>query len=151
MTFGEHLKEMRKRQGLTAEEVAERIGVTRQAYGRYEKYEDMPKPSTMKRLAKALDLPEWELSIVQEIGWISVKEEAPPYKCIVCEANGAVHTVNGIITVSYENGDRLHFDANLWEIQRTLASNNPEISVFIKENSIEAWMPIPSPYKGVTQ
>ncbi len=80
--------------------------------------------------------------------WITASEERPPYRCIVCEANGEVRIVNGIITISYENGDRLYFDANLWEIQRALSIDGRDATVFTKENSIEAWMPIPSPYKG---
>ena len=62
-TFGEVLKSLREQQNLTQIEVAEKLNMTRQAYGRYERYENPPKPSTIEKIAEALSIPAAALEI----------------------------------------------------------------------------------------
>ena len=56
--IGERIKEFRKRQGLTQRELAARIGTTQQNLAQYENGKRRPKPETVQRIAKALDIPE---------------------------------------------------------------------------------------------
>lgn len=56
--IGERIKEFRKRQGLTQRELASRIGTTQQNLAQYENGKRRPKPETIQRIAKALDIPE---------------------------------------------------------------------------------------------
>jgi len=51
----EKIEKERKRQGLTATELARKIGVTRQAYSIFLRRSGSTKLSTLSRIAKALD------------------------------------------------------------------------------------------------
>lgn len=51
--FGEKLRNIRKKTGLSQKDVAERLGISRQAYAQYEKAVSTPKVQTINRLAEA--------------------------------------------------------------------------------------------------
>ena len=51
MTMGDRLRELRLRKGLSQEEVARQIGVTRSAYSHYEINNRQPVYETLKKLA----------------------------------------------------------------------------------------------------
>ena len=58
MTFGERVKELRLKKGLSQRELGERMGgITQQTIAQYEKSENYPKLETIRRIAKALDVP----------------------------------------------------------------------------------------------
>ena len=60
-SFGEQLKAKRKSLRLTQKDVAERLGITPQAYAKYEKAPYAPRAITVSKLAKALDMEPDEL------------------------------------------------------------------------------------------
>lgn len=55
MDFSERLKTLRKRRGLSQQEVADRIGVHFSQVSRYERGENKPNADAMAKLAKVLD------------------------------------------------------------------------------------------------
>lgn len=61
MTFGEKVKEIRKRKGLSQLELGEKMQVSQQAIGKYEKTLDQPKMATVRKIANALGVPLSEL------------------------------------------------------------------------------------------
>ena len=54
--FGENLAQLRKLHRMTQEQVAERVGVTRQAVGKWESGETMPDLELARRLAEIFDV-----------------------------------------------------------------------------------------------
>ena len=52
MDFGDRLKELRKKSGLTQAQLAERIGVTKSVISFYEQRERSPSPSVLIKMAK---------------------------------------------------------------------------------------------------
>ena len=56
MTIGQRIKEIRKQQGLTQQEVGKRIGVTASFIGQYENGARFPKFETLKKIAEALNV-----------------------------------------------------------------------------------------------
>ena len=56
MTFGEKLKEARKKTGLTQEELAELIGISRAAVAKWETDNGLPDIENLKAVAKLLDV-----------------------------------------------------------------------------------------------
>lgn len=56
MPFGYRLKEARNRKGLTQEELAERIGVTKGSIGNYESETSSPKEPILIKLMKELEV-----------------------------------------------------------------------------------------------
>lgn len=60
------IRKTRKEKGLTQEELAERMGVTQSMVGQYETNKQPPKLDTLKKIAKALDVPENYLLIGEE-------------------------------------------------------------------------------------
>ena len=56
MKFNEKLIELRKKQGLSQEELAEKIFVTRQAVSRWETGDTIPNIDTLKLLSKLFDV-----------------------------------------------------------------------------------------------
>ena len=56
MTFGEKLKEARKNTGLTQEELAELIGISRAAVAKWETDKGLPDIENLKSIAKLLDV-----------------------------------------------------------------------------------------------
>lgn len=55
MELAEKLKSMRKKAGLTQKEVADKLGITYQSYGQYERGLRKPKYETVEKFAKALN------------------------------------------------------------------------------------------------
>lgn len=53
--YGNFIKERRSNLGLTQEEVAEKLGISQQAYGRYELGTREPKFSLMLKIAEVLE------------------------------------------------------------------------------------------------
>jgi len=51
VTLGERLKELRKRNNWTQQEIAEKLKITRSAYAHYEKNRKTPTIETLKMLA----------------------------------------------------------------------------------------------------
>ena len=56
MTTGEKIRELRKAQGLTQEELAQKIGIKRGTLAQYETGKRSPKRETLERFAKALNV-----------------------------------------------------------------------------------------------
>lgn len=54
--FGENLLQMRKLRGMTQEEVAEKVGVSRQAVGKWEAGETVPDLDMARKLAEVFDV-----------------------------------------------------------------------------------------------
>lgn len=52
MTFGNKLKEQRKKKGLSQEQAAEKLGVSRQAVSRWEAEETLPDANNLKEISK---------------------------------------------------------------------------------------------------
>jgi transcriptional regulator with XRE-family HTH domain len=59
--LGSNLREARKKLDLTQEQVAERSGVHATEVSRIEAGKRDPQVSTLERLAKAVELPPWQL------------------------------------------------------------------------------------------
>ena len=67
MTFAEVVRNARQKAGMTQEELAERIGVSRRTVNSYENGRSWPKNNARYRLlAKTLDLPVSALTMVEE-------------------------------------------------------------------------------------
>ncbi len=60
-TFGERLKQLRKKAGLTQTELADLVGVHETTIRRWENNNDKPMPDSFSRLAKALGVSEADL------------------------------------------------------------------------------------------
>jgi transcriptional regulator with XRE-family HTH domain len=58
MNLGKSIQSLRKRQGLTQEALAERAGLSRPAISQIENNSVRPEQETLKRICKALDVPE---------------------------------------------------------------------------------------------
>lgn len=54
-TLGEQIRALRKKRGMTQEQLAEKLGTTKAAISRYEKDQRQPKISQIKKIATALD------------------------------------------------------------------------------------------------
>ena len=77
---GKVAREARNRIGLTQEEVAERVGVATEVYGRVERGHMLPSVPTLMRLSRALSLDANELlgfTTERPPSWL-VPQEAPP-------------------------------------------------------------------------
>lgn len=55
MTFGERLRKIRERRGYSLSELAEKVGITKQAINQYEMNITGPKHTVLAALAVALD------------------------------------------------------------------------------------------------
>ena len=64
MTFAQTLKRLRLERGLSQEELAHRLGTSRQVVSRYESGARVPKISTVAAFARALEVP-----LLFELGW----------------------------------------------------------------------------------
>ena len=61
MTIGERIKQARKAKGLTQEELAEKLGCTKQSIAQYEKGRRSPKIDGLIKRAEALNIPTSDL------------------------------------------------------------------------------------------
>lgn len=57
MIFGEKIREIRKKKGLSQRQLGEKMGVKQQTVAQYEKAIEQPKLLTVRKLAEALDVP----------------------------------------------------------------------------------------------
>ena len=57
MTPGERIKKLRKEKGMTQKELAKKLGFSPSHLGQYENGYRNPKPSTVKKIADALEVP----------------------------------------------------------------------------------------------
>lgn len=57
MTFGEKIKMIRKKKGISQQFLGEKLGVKQQTVAQYEKIQDTPKLETVRKIATALDVP----------------------------------------------------------------------------------------------
>lgn len=64
MTFGERVRTIREKKGLSQSDVAKRMHISQQAVAKYEKIVDLPKNSTLCKIADALGVTAYELA-----GW----------------------------------------------------------------------------------
>lgn len=64
MTFGERVRNIREEKGLSQSDVAKRMHISQQAVAKYEKIVDLPKNSTLCKIADALGVTPYELA-----GW----------------------------------------------------------------------------------
>lgn len=69
MTTGEKIRELRKAQGLTQEELAQKIGIKRGTLAQYETGKRSPKRETLERFAKALNVQWYELAHAGDPSW----------------------------------------------------------------------------------
>jgi len=70
--FGENLRRVRRREGLTQEEVARRAGLHRTEIGKLENGERVPRIDTLVRLADSMAVPPGEL--LDGIAWVPAPE-----------------------------------------------------------------------------
>ena len=61
MTIGERIKQARKAKGLTQEELAEKLGCTKQSIAQYEKGRRSPKIDGLIKIAESLNIPTSDL------------------------------------------------------------------------------------------
>lgn len=69
MTTGEKIQKIRKKSGLTQEELAKRIGIKRGTLAQYESGKRSPKRETLERFAKALNVSWYELAHTDDSSW----------------------------------------------------------------------------------
>ena len=67
-TFGERLRTIRKRRGMTQSDLAQALGVTVQTVVRYESLPKEVKPARLEALAEALGVEVWELTGGEDAG-----------------------------------------------------------------------------------
>ena len=63
MTFGEKVKEIRIRQGISQLQLGQRMNISQQAVAKYEQLVNQPKLITVRKLANALEVPINELTL----------------------------------------------------------------------------------------
>lgn len=73
MKTGQNLRALRKRRGLTLDELSALCGVSRDDLGRYERGQMTPRPGTAAKIARALDAP--IVDIQQGMGWTASQPE----------------------------------------------------------------------------
>lgn len=98
--FGKKLKELRKIEGWTQEQVATKIGVTKQTYNHYENEKRTPSLGTIKKLAEVygvdLDTVFGEQSVAKEVG---IVYDIPSFKSV--PVVGQISCGNGVL--AYED------------------------------------------------
>lgn len=63
MTFGQKVKEIRKKKNLSQQQLGQIMGIKQQTVAQYEKAIDQPKLSTVRKIAEALDVTISELVV----------------------------------------------------------------------------------------
>ena len=98
--FGERLKRLRKKQGLTQEELAEKTEVHSVTVSKWETGEQIPKTLTLKRLASALHVSEDELlnGVPEQNAWVLHVEIGNTKEDFLDMAKLATSPVSAIIT-----------------------------------------------------
>ena len=62
MTMGESIQQARKKAKLSQKELGARIGVSASMIGQWENNLRKPKPETLRKIARALDIQMWEIT-----------------------------------------------------------------------------------------
>lgn len=88
--IGEKIKEVRKRQGLTQRELAEKMGTTQQNLAQYESGKRYPKLVTIEKIASALKVP---LNTLLDGNWQPYTKEITDSLDTVTEAIEQVTTL----------------------------------------------------------
>lgn len=80
MTYGEQIRKARERKRLTQEELAEQMGVSRQAVSKWEADKARPAASKLAALSEALELPEYV--------WDTIETETAPAPVVIRSGHG---------------------------------------------------------------
>ncbi len=116
MNFSEKLKEIRRKEGISQEQLAERIGVTRQAITKWETGKGLPDVENMVILAEIFK------TSMDELLMDSVKKEAP---------ETVVYTSETIYDIDCEK----HFDVNIGSAAAIMLSSGNDEKLHVKLSS----------------
>ncbi len=116
-TFAERLKELRKKAGITQEQLAEIIGIHEATIRRWELSQRQPRMDEIKKLAQALNVTDDELlNGKQETGtWQLRIEVANDFRQEVIDVSKSVPTVASITTTPYGAFLSLGGNYELWK------------------------------------
>ena len=116
MNFSEKLKEIRKKEGISQEQLAEKIGVSRQAITKWETRKGLPVVENMVIIAEIFK------TTIDELLTDSVTKPAP---------ETAVYISETIYDIDYEK----HFDVNIGSAATILLSSGDDEKLHIKLSS----------------
>lgn len=116
MNFSEKIKEIRKKEGISQEQLAERIGVSRQAITKWETGKGLPDVENMVIIAEIFK------TTIDELLMDSVKKAAP---------ETSVYTSETIYDIDCEK----HFDINIGSAAAILLSSGKDEKLHIKLSS----------------
>lgn len=117
--LGENILKLRKKLGLSQEELSERVGVTRQTISNWELNETQPNPEQLKLLSKVLNVSVDELinndikGVLEEKLSNTEKITRNSYKIIICI--GIIIILVGILTIA--DGFYNRYNHNKTEIE----------------------------------
>ena len=94
MTFGERIKNIRKKKNITQAELGKRAGITQQAICKLERMYNLPKYTTVEKLARALDVSLAELTSDTSFSSV-IQFFMPMIPPTVTAQEHAVRVVNG--------------------------------------------------------
>ena len=114
--FGQKLRTLRKRAGLSQEELADRAKITLRTFIRWENGETQPRIDEILRLAQALHVSEQELLTgdPEAKTWVLTVKIADDFREEVIDVNRSVPTVSSIITTPKGGYLCLGGDYTLW-------------------------------------
>ena len=114
--FGQKLRTLRKRAGLSQEELADRAKITLRTFIRWENGETQPRIDEILRLAQALHVSEQELLTgdTKAKTWVLTVKIADDFREEVIDVNRSVPTVSSIITTPKGGYLCLGGDYTLW-------------------------------------
>ncbi len=116
MNFSEKLKEIRKKEGISQEQLAERIGVTRQAITKWETGKGLPDVENMVIIAEIFK------TTIDELLMDSVKKAAPEM---------SVYTSETVYDIDCEK----HFDVNIGSAATIMLSSGDDEKLHVKLSS----------------
>ena len=116
MNFSEKLKEIRKKEGISQEQLAEKIGVTRQAITKWETGKGLPDVENMVIIAEIFK------TTIDELLMDSVKKAAP---------ETFVYTSETIYDIDCEK----HFDVNIGNAAAIMLSSGDDEKLHVKLSS----------------
>ena len=107
MTFGEKLKEARKKSGLSQEQLAEKLSVSRSAVAKWETDKGMPDVNNLRTMAQLLDTSvDYLLDEDEKISFNEVKE---PINLDEYEKTGKCRDKKDAVVLSkYSNADAIY-------------------------------------------
>ena len=83
--FGERIKELRKRSGLSQEQLAQRLGITKGMVSSYETSMRMPSYSILIKIAQMFHVSTDYLLGMEKGDWVNLKGLTEKQKALVCE------------------------------------------------------------------